>query len=297
MQHLYSTCFSAMGSDCHLHIYAGNQAAANVIFEQSVQEIARIESRYSRYQKDSFLTEVNHVASMGASIVVDTETAGLIDYAYGCYRKSGGLFDITSGILRRIWDFSVPGLPRQTDIDRLLPLIGMEKLYWDSPLLSFPLPGMELDFGGIGKEYAADQAAAVCRSLGIEHGLIDLGGDIVAIGPHPDQKPWRIGIRHPKTPHTTMIMVDIDRGALATSGDYERYIEVDGKRYCHLLNPKTGWPAQGLSSVSVFADQCLVAGSLSSIAMLKGIAGIDWLDRMGVQHIWMSSQGRLNSSC
>jgi thiamine biosynthesis lipoprotein len=295
MLKLSSIPFAAMGTECCLHLYASSSSAAEAIASSAIQEVLRIEARYSRYRADSFLAQINLAAQRGDVIEVDEETAGLLDYAYACHKKSGGLFDISAGILRQAWDFSVLRLPEQAVIDRLLPFIGLDKTRWQSPRLSFLIPGMELDFGGIGKEYAADRAAAICASLGIEHGLVDLGGDIAVIGPHPNQEPWQIGIRHPRNPELAMATVEIERGALATSGDYERFIEIEGKRYCHLLNPKSGWPAGGLSSVSVLADQCLVAGSIASIAMLKGLDGIGWLHELTVRHIWMNAEGKQGS--
>lgn len=293
---LYKKDFVAMGTQGSIQLYAETPTMASFVFERAIQEIHRIETRYSRYRQDSLVTEINRTAAAGASILVDEETAGLLDYAFACYRKSDGLFDISSGILRNVWHFGGQTLPLQTEIERLLPFIGLDKVEWHSPRLHFPVAGMELDFGGIGKEYAADQVAAICQSYGVKHGLIDLGGDIVAIGPHPNQGPWQVGIRHPRIPETSMMCVTIDRGALATSGDYERYMDVDGIRYCHLLNPKTGWPQHTLSSVSVFSEQCLVAGSLSSIALLKGQAGPTWLSAIGAPHVWMNAQGFVHSS-
>ena len=292
MLKLSSIPFTAMGTECCLHLYAPSPSDADAIASAAIQEVLRIEARYSRYHADSFLSEINLAAQCGGAIEVDEETAGLLDYAYACHKKSDGLFDISAGILRRAWDFSVSRLPEQVALDRLLPFIGLDKVHWQSPRLSFPVPGMELDFGGIGKEYAADRAAAVCASLGVEHGLVDLGGDIAVIGPHPGQEPWQIGISHPRNPELPIATIEIERGALATSGDYERFIEIAGKRYCHLLNPKTGWPVHGLSSVSVLADQCLVAGSVASIAMLKGLDGINWLQELGMHHIWMDNEQR-----
>jgi len=292
MLKLTSVPFSAMGTECCLHLYSSSLSSAKAIAFSAIQEVLRIEAYYSRYRADSFLSQINLAAQQGNAIEVDDETAGLLDYAYACHKKSDGLFDITAGILRKAWNFSVLHLPEQAEIDRLLPLIGLDKVQWQSPRLSFPVPGMELDFGGIGKEYAADRAAAVCVSLGVEHGLVDLGGDMTVIGPHPTQEPWQIGICHPRNPDIAMATIEIERGALATSGDYERFIEIEGKRYCHLLNPKSGWPVRGLSSVSVLADHCLVAGSIASIAMLKGPAGIDWLNELAARHLWMDDQGR-----
>lgn len=290
MLELFSFPFSAMGTACVLHIYSAQQAGDRIA-EHARAEAFRIEARYSRYRTDSVLSEINRAAAQGASIEVDEETAGLLDYAWYCYRKSDGLFDITSGILRRAWDFSQPRLPDQETIDLLLPHIGLEKVIWDAPRLTFTSPGMELDFGGICKEYAADRVAAACKDQGIEHGLVDLGGDIHVIGPSPIGELWHIQINHPRNPEASIATIEIRQGSLATSGDYERFIEVDGKRYCHILNPLTGRPVHTLSSVCVLADDCLVAGTLSTIAMLKEKKGIQWLLDMNVPHLWMDEAG------
>ena len=122
----------------------------------------------------------------------------VIAYAKACFAKSDGAFDITSGRLRAVWDFSVARLPDQRSIDAALPFIGLDNLVLTNGQLHFRRPGMELDFGGLGKEYAADRAAEVCADLGMRHGFIDLDGDIRVVGPQPDGLPWRIGIRHPR---------------------------------------------------------------------------------------------------
>jgi thiamine biosynthesis lipoprotein len=291
MLQLFSFPFSAMASPCAVHLYGDDRAGVEAIAESAVTEVARIEQRYSRYHSDSVLTEINNAAMRAGSIAVDDETAKLLDYAYACYQRSDGLFDITSGILRRIWDFKSGRLPDRNAIDELLPRIGLSKVSWKRPYLTFLISGMELDFGGIGKEYAADQAAAVCIALGICHGLIDLGGDIAVIGPHPNLAPWNIGIRHPRDPEASVMSVPGNCGALASSGDYERYMIVDGQRYCHILNPLTGWPCRGLAAVSVMAERCLVAGTISTIAMLKGRDGVRWLSSLGLKHYFKDESG------
>ena len=292
MLKLHSISFLALGSECHLHLYAENESETECIADAVMQEVFRINAKYSRYSESSLLSKINLAAKHGSFIDVDEETAGLLDYAFACHKKSDGLFDITSGILRNVWDFSESRLPEQAEINKLLPFIGLEKVIWESPRLSFSVPRMELDFGGIGKEYAVDRAVFICKSLGVQHGLIDFGGDIAVIGSHPNQEPWQIGISHPRNPNTSMATIELARGALATSGDYERFIEISGKRYCHILNPKTGWSAIGLSSVSVVAEECLVAGSIATIALLKGLSGIQWLNDLNVQHTWMDNEGR-----
>ena len=216
----------------------------------------------------------------------------MIDYAFACFAKSEGLFDITSGLLRAVWNFSKPQLPDQADIEALLPRIGLDKVTWMQGCLSFARSGMELDFGGIGKEYAADRAAEVCLGLGMRHGFVDLGGDIRVIGPQIGGAPWRIGIRHPRDPEIVMTEVALTAGALATSGDYERFIDVDGRRYCHILDPKTGRPVHGLSSVTVMADRCLIAGTMSTVAMLKGRDGSAWLQKLGLRYVAVDDRGQ-----
>ncbi|MFI5381297.1 MAG: FAD:protein FMN transferase [Tepidisphaerales bacterium] len=284
--------FTAMGTACNLHLYADGRAAVDEAMHAAVAEVGRIEARYSRYRPDSVLSEINRAAGCGGEIAVDAETAGLLDYAWACYLKSEGLFDISSGILRRAWDFKSSRLPEQEAIAALLPRLGLDKVVWEKPLLRFGVPGMELDFGGMGKEYAADRAAAICLARGIRHGLVDLGGDITVIGPHPNGDPWRIGIQHPGRPGVLMANVEISQGALASSGDYERCITVDGKRYGHILDPRTGWPVHGLSSVSALAGQCIIAGSVCTIAMLRGAGGISWLQSLNVPHFWMDDEGK-----
>src|SRR5699024_8377147 len=163
---------------------------------------------------------------------------------------------------------------------------------WEPPHLHLPIKGMEIDFGGVVKEYAVDTVVALCQNRGFSHGLIDMGGDIGVIGPHPDGSPWRIGIRNPHTPHRAKAVIELTQGALATSGDYERYFEIHGKRYSHILNPLTGWPVQGLISVSVQAPLCIVAGTASTIGMLKGKQeGIHWLDALGLPYFCIKEDG------
>jgi FAD:protein FMN transferase len=277
--------FHAMASDCTVHLSGETAEEVEQFAAAAESEVRRIEMRYSRYRDDSELTRINKVAATGGSVGIDAETAGLIDYAKACFTKSGGAFDITSGLLRKVWDFSASRLPDQGSIDAVLPFIGFDRVTLSSGQLQFNQPGMELDFGGLGKEYAADRAAEVCADLGARHGFIDLGGDIRVVGPQSNGLPWRIGIRHPRDPDKLVAEVKLPNGALATSGDYERFVEVDGRRYCHILNPRTGWPAQALSSVTVISERCLVAGSLSTTAVLKGKDGVTWLQSLGVRHI------------
>ncbi len=293
---LYRFPFKAMGTPCEIQIYAVTETKAGRATDAAIADIQRLESIYSRYRESSFLSEINQIAAKGGSIIVDNETAGLLDYAETCYRESDELFDITSGILRRAWDFKSNQLPDEAVIQALLDKIGWHKLRWASPVLEFPLAGMEIDLGGVVKEYAVDRAATICWDRGIYHGMINLGGDIKIIGPHADGSPWRVGIRHPRRPDTLLQTLELYSGAVASSGDYERCITINGIRYGHVLNPKTGWPVSRMAAVSVVGDFCVIAGSASTIGMLKEQQGKDWLVDLGLPHLWVDVDGQVGGS-
>ncbi len=289
----YHYDFKAMGSPCSVQLYARSPKKAKHAAQNVINDVERLERIYSRYRHDSFLSEINRVAAVAGQIAVDDETAGLLDYAATCYQQSDGLFDITSGILRQAWDFKSGNLPTKQAIETLLKRVGWQKLDWQRPILSFSMPGMEIDFGGVVKEYAVDRAAALCWEQGIKHGIINLGGDIKVIGPHPDGSPWKVSIRHPRKPGAVLRTLLLDSGALASSGDYERCITLEGVRYGHVLNPKTGWPVRYMAAVSVVGDFCVVAGSASTIGMLKAQQGPQWLQELGLPHLWVNVDGVL----
>ncbi|MBK6659435.1 MAG: FAD:protein FMN transferase [Proteobacteria bacterium] len=280
-----------MGSPCEIQVFAADAAQARAGAEHAIADVARLEARYSRYREDSFLSAINRVAARGGSIDVDAETASLLDYAATCYAESDGLFDITSGVLRQAWRFDRGGLPDAAQIAALKARVGWHRLRWQAPRLAFPEPGLELDFGGVVKEYAVDRAAALCHERGLHHGVVNLGGDIKIIGPRADGQPWRIGIKHPRRAETLLDTLQLQRGALASSGDYERCILVDGVRYGHILNPRSGWPVRRLAAVSVVADFCVIAGSAATIAMLKEDDGPAWLAALGLRHLWVDVDG------
>ena len=285
MKH-YQHHFQAMGSPCQLQLFVKNKQMAKRAVQTVIKEIQRQEAKYSRYLDDSFLSEINRNAGDVKGIRVDTETAALLDYADNCYQQSEGLFDISAGVLAKAWDFKRNRLPEKSLVESLLKRVGWDKIQWRSPYLYLP-KGMALDFGGIVKEYAVDTAVGLCQQQGITSGLIELGGDVRAIGAMPEGQAWQIGIAHPRKPKQLLTHLQLYSGAIASSGDYERYIEVDGQRYCHILNPKTGYPidSQYLHSVTVIAEHCVVAGSLATIAQLKQADGKAWLAQSGCDYI------------
>jgi thiamine biosynthesis lipoprotein len=285
-----------MGSLCEIILRGSDEALQAQVFASMEQEIQRLEKQYSRFLPDSLTTRINITAGTGKSVAIDEETARLLDYADTCYRQSGGLFDITSGSLRTLWNYQdladKQTLPSDRDISAALEKIGWTKVSREQGSVSLPLPGMEIDFGGIVKEYAADCLAGIAEAAGIKAGLVELGGDIRLIGSVPESEGWQLGIRDPFETDQACARIALTRGALASSGDYERYTVIQGKKYSHILNPLTGWPVAGFSSVSVVAEQCVVAGSAASIAVLKGSAGVSWLDELGLPYLCIDVNGK-----
>ena len=282
-----------MASPCRF-LLQGEPALLKDICQLAEQEVKRIEQKYSRYDPDSLLTLINNNAGI-KPITIDPETSGLLNYVQQCFEQSDGLFDITSGILRQAWDFKSGLLPSQKKIETLLPLINWAKVAWSADSVFLPAKGMELDFGGFGKEYAADKAAEVFQHHGIQHGLVDLGGDIRIIGDKIDKSGWAIGIRDPQQPDQAIKTLLLHQGAMTTSGNYERYMDINGRRYCHILNPKTGWPINQWASVSIMASQCLVAGSIATMAMLLEQNSTSWLQEMQVPHLAIDINGMESS--
>ncbi len=293
--------FHAMACNNTITLFANTRAAAVLAAEDAIAEVRRIEAKYSRYRPESIVSTINRQSGRGVPIEIDSETAQMLDFADSCFVESDGLFDITSGVLRQVWDFSASAPPTEAAIATVLPLIGWRRVVRSHGAVMLLDAGMEIDFGGFGKEYAADRAAAVLLRHGVQHGFVDLGGDVVVTGPQFDQSPWSLGICHPRNENQVLATVAIASGAVATSGDYERYIDAGGRRYCHILNPITGMSVNGLQCVTAFAPTCLVAGSITTIAMLKGegTAGQSadgWLNRLaaaGVKALAVGADGVL----
>jgi thiamine biosynthesis lipoprotein len=286
--------FEAMAGAAEIHLEgAGTDSSLRRAAQLGVAEVQRIEAKYSRYQASSIVSRINAAAGTGQAVEVDSETAGLIDFAATLFRFSGGLFDITSGVLRRAWDFRSGRLPAASALQALLPLVGWSQVQWGDNRVSLTRAGMELDFGGFGKEYAADRAATLLMEAGQRHGWVNLAGDIRVLGSRADGQPWRFGIQHPRQAGATIASVELAAGALASSGDYERYLDHEGRRYCHILNPSTGWPVQHWQSVSATAPACVAAGALTTIAMLKGAQAPEFLAEQQATYLTVDAAGQL----
>lgn len=288
--------FKAMGSFCEIQIFDDSRIHAKKIVNKLRNEVARLEKKYSRFLADSFLSEINASAGNKLGFIIDDETLSLFKHSLNCYEQSDGLFDITAGALNQIWDFKKAHVPSQAQIDLALTHVGLKKIYHKGSLIRLPR-GMQIDFGGIVKEYAADSVAQLARNLGVTNGLVNLGGDFSVIGAQPENKAWPVAVSSPDAASDIMARIELSSGGLASSGDYERFFMHDSKRYSHILNPITGWPSAGLRAVSVAANLCSVAGSVATIAMLKEEgAAKDWLEESGLAYVFMDSQEAIGST-
>ncbi len=288
--------FHAMGGSNEIRLMGTDELSLRDAAQSAISEVRRIEHKYSRYNPQSIVSRINALAGSGTTVAVDSETAGLFDFASRLFEISGGLFDISSGVLRRVWDFRCPVVPSASDVQALLPLIGWDKVHWCDSHIELPSVGMEIDFGGFGKEYAADRASDILRLKGILHGYINLGGDICVLGPRSDLSPWQFGIRHPRQANAVISSIALGSGALASSGDYERFFETGGRRYCHVLDPRTGWPVSYWQSVSVVGPTCAGAGALCTMAMLMGEEGRELLKDQALVYVAVDVAGVLHCS-
>lgn len=281
--------FQAMGGMAEIRIDGLDYGEARALAQAAIGEVARIEGKYSRYLPGSIVARIN----AGNWITCDDETLALFGFADALFDSSSGLFDISSGVLRRAWDFKNPRVPPADRLAQLCELVGWQRVQRKAGAVRLPA-GMEIDFGGFGKEYAADRAAALLASRGVQHALVNLAGDVSTTGPKVDGQPWLIGIAHPRRTGELIATVPLGGGALATSGDYERYFEQDGKRYCHVLDPRTGQPVTCWQSVSVMAPRTIAAGACATIAMLKGADGLAFLHQAGLGFLAIDQHGNIH---
>lgn len=279
---LIAAHFDAMACPCEVILETEDSRLAECLGRNVAAEAWRIEDKFSRYLTDSVVGRIN--SNGGRSFTVDAETSVLIDFAARCHALSDGAFDITSGVLRRVWRFDGSNVtPTPDAIEEVLVNVGFDRLTWVSPQLTVPA-GMEIDLGGIGKEYAVDRALALVSAEAPGATLVNFGGDLAASHP-PKSGNWRVGVEQPDRPGEPRLLLEFSRGGLATSGDAHRSILIDGVRYGHILDVRTGWPVKNAPrSVSVAAGTCVEAGMLATLAMLKGNAAEQFLTDEGVAH-------------
>lgn len=289
-----------LGTACRITIYDKPSEEA---FDAAFARIADIEARMSLHLDTSEIAEVNRAAGNGP-VVVSDDTFRVVEKALEAARLSHGAFDPTVGPLVKAWDIGGdnPRRPPQAEIDRLLPLVGYDRVVLNEQDHSIELldTGMMLDLGGIAKGYAADEVAEILVAHGIHKAIVNLGGNVLTVGSRVDGSAWRIGIQNPEAERGGHVMVvGLDNQALVTSGPYERYLEVEGVVYHHILDTVTGYPVKtDITSVSIITAESFIADALStavySLGLQEGMALIDSLD--GVEAVFLDSMNRIHLS-
>ncbi len=269
----------------------GQQLDLKNIAKQVRTLLEALEARYSRYRAESIVSVINQRAGSGIFTELDPETQALLGLAGRLWAESGGLFDITSGPLRQAWDFRAGGGADPAQIELTLPLVGWDQIEWRGSSIHLSTPGVEIDLGGLAKEYAVDSAISLMRNLKVTSAMIELAGDVATIG-ESNNTPWRVGIQDPEGTGS-LCAVQLSNAAIATSGNYARRIDFEGKQYGHLLNPKTGWPVEGPTSVSVLDSHCLTAGAVATVACLHSEKDARaWLEHAALPWLMVSSTGK-----
>jgi FAD:protein FMN transferase len=241
--------------------------------EAALTEIKRVEDLTS-FHKESDLKQINDNAGRSPT-KVNPELISLIQRSLDIAEQTDGAFDPTIGPLSRLWNFSGPEgprLPNESEIAEARKKVNWRKLEIspDKHEVFLPEEGMALDLGGIAKGYALNRAAEILKSKGVKGALLNAGGDIVTFGSKSDGRPWKVGIQDPRDKSRIEAAVDMEAGAVFTSGDYERFLEKDGKRYHHVLDPSTGYPADGFESVTIVAPDGFGADGFSAAVLVLG---------------------------
>jgi thiamine biosynthesis lipoprotein len=265
------TC-RAMSTPVNLAFVAPTAAVAQDFPRVAIEWIARFEARYSRFLPQSIIGQINERGA-GEWMELDEEADELLWLCNEMHRLTRGVFDPTALPLLRTWDWKAnpPRIPGEPEILAAREICGWEKVQRRGRAIRLPLPGMGIDLGGIGKEFAVDRVFELARGMGISEMMIDIGQDIRCAGHPPGKDAWYIGLEEPDRPGECWTAVRLTNQAVATSGDYLRSFTVGGKRYGHILDPRTAMPVSNhCQSVSVIAPTCVMAGILSTAAFILG---------------------------
>ena len=263
-----------MGVSFSVAVVHEDAAVAQNAIEAAVNEIVRIENLISSWDPDSETSEVNRQAGV-QPVVVSVELLDLIQRCKKISELSNGYFDISFASIHKVWDFKEFDqhvLPSPEAIKESVKLIDHQKIIIDREKHTIFLAdaGMRIGFGAIGKGYAADRVKTLLLELGVENGLVNAGGDLIGWGRKADGSAWRIGVADPFEEQNILGTIDATNMAIVTSGNYERFVEIDGKRYCHIIDPKTGWPVEHLASVTIVCADAEVADALATTVFVLG---------------------------
>ncbi len=264
--------FQALGTRCFIQFRQRDDRAAHTFAAEALGWLGAFEAKFSRFRPDSLVSRVNAAAGR-EWVPVDAEMERLLDLAEGVYNLTDGILDATMLPLQEVWNWKSARekLPEPAAVTRALALTGWRKVRRRPGAVFLPEEGMGLDFGGFGKELAVDRLTLLARSRGIKDALVDLGRDIFALGGNGVHPFWHVGIEDARSPGTCHAGLGLSDRAVSSSGDYARYFLHDGRRYGHILDPRTGWPVtNGARSVTVIAASCLEAGAYSTAVFVLG---------------------------
>jgi len=277
----FAGAFFAMGCPCQVLIETGDRGLAEELVSLVRNEAFRIEAHWSRYLPTSLVQQIN--TNPTSVRQVDAETALILDYCEELWRLSDAAFDITSGVLRTVWNFDGGSrIPHEDDVNRVLEQVGWHRVSWQNSSLLLA-DQMELDLGGVGKEYAVDLCCRKLRSRTSVSCLVNFGGDCAVTTPPKIQRGWRIGVESSSRLGTATETIELSTGALATSGDVYRYVMNGDRKLSHILDARTGWPViDAPASLTVAAETCLQAGMLATLACQQGADAESLLESEGI---------------
>jgi len=278
----FELAFRAMGSPCSITFAAATRAAAGVFRERVLRWLSGFEARYSRFLASSLISRINAAAGR-EWVELDVEDESLFSLCDWFHWMTDGVFDPTAGPLVALWDYhSQPAaVPSGSALQAARLKVGWGRVQRKPGGIFLPEEGMLLDLGGIGKEYAVDRVVTLALESDLRNILVNFGNDLRVHGEPPEKGPWKIGLERPDVPGRCWAGVALNEGAVCSSGNYLRYMEVDGRRYGHILDPRTGWPASnGCRSTTVVAPSCTEAGILATSSFILGAdAGMALLSR------------------
>jgi FAD:protein FMN transferase len=284
-QTVFNKSLKLMGNSFQISAVADNEDWANERIDAAIHEIQRIEKLLTTYNDESETAIININAGI-APVKVSEETFNIIERSIRISAVTQGAFDITYGSVdKRLWNFDtkMKSLPDRKTAKKMVRLINYRNIILDKEKTTVFLKetGMRIGFGGIGKGYAAEKAKLLMQHMGVESGIVNASGDIAAWGFQPNGEPWTIGIANPNAKQNVFSYMNITNMAIATSGNYEKFIMIDGKKYSHTIDPRTGLPICGIKSVTIISPNAEIADAMATPVMIMGIrAGLDMINQI-----------------
>lgn len=299
---IFNKSLKLMGNSFQISAVAEDESWANERIEAATDEIRRIEKLLTTYSDDSETALINKNAGM-VPVAVSQETFNIIERSIRISAITQGAFDITYGSVdKRLWNFdmNMKSLPDKATAKKMVRLINYRNIILDKEKITVFLKekGVRIGFGGIGKGYAAERAKQVMKEMGAESGIVNASGDLTAWGYQPDGKPWTIGIANPNAKQQIFSYMNITNMAIATSGNYEKYIMINGEKYSHTIDPRTGLPVKGIKSVTIISANAELADAMATPVMIMGIhAGLDLINQMnGIEAIIIDDDDKIYKS-